>query len=521
VAHEPVVNVAVQSSRLQAVRPNNLPYDRLAVVLLSLVALGLRLPGSGGDLWIDEVATLENFVKLSLTEIVSTYHSANNHILYSVLARISISLFGETERMLRLPAIVFGAAAVPALYYLARSVTSLREAFAATFLLAVSYHHAYFSQNARGYTGYLFFSVLSTAFLFRALSEDRQRHWAGFVISTVANLYMHLNAVFILAAQVAGTLILYFVPVRGWVKRRLLLQHFFISLGAVVLVAGTLYAPIAASAFTLFTTSTEYREMGWPVSIALLSILLQHVAPGFTGAVAVIVALPVALAGTVSMARTTPLLLYVAFVPPLLSLGVALLSGIGMYPRFFLSLLPFGLLIAVRGLNVVAEWCMHRFGRGAKVALTSNHIFLTLIAISAAAAASGLPRLHTLPKQDYTGALAFVRSQQVSGELVAAAYIADTGARFYDSSVLSARTVEDLESILTRGVAVWLLGSFIADMRMREPRLAALIDANFRELRRFPGIVGDGAVVVWKSVESKECSRSGRDVKGKVSSPLS
>jgi len=477
--------------------------DHIGVLFLCLLALGLRLPGLGSGLWFDEIVTLVSFVQQPLQQIVTSYDSANNHIFYSLLAHCSIALFGETAIALRLPALLFGVATVPIFFALARSITSRGEALAATLLLTLSYHHTYFCQNARGYTGYLFFSLLSTALLIRAFADDRPRYWVGFVFASVANLYIHLNGLFVLAAQVAGTLMLYVLPAVPH-QRQKRWRRVWLSVGAVAILTGLLYAPVSASIFTFF--STEGHNFGWSLSLAFLQVVLRDVAPGVTGLTAVLFAIPVGLVGLVSLTRTAPLLAYVMFLPPLLLQGVASITGIGTYPRFFLILLPFGILFAVRGLRLVAEWSARELFRSP---LLEHRLFALLVFLAALAAASGLPRLYTLPKQDYVGALAFVASRRAPGEVVAAAYIADRGARFYDPTVLSARTADDLEKIVARGMPVWLLGTFLADMAVREPRLAALIDAHFREVRRFPGLVGDGTVVVWKSVQPTPPLRRG------------
>jgi 4-amino-4-deoxy-L-arabinose transferase-like glycosyltransferase len=88
--------------------------------------------------------------------------SANQHVLYATLANISVAVFGATEAAVRLPAVLFGVAAIFALYYLARILTSESEALWATALLTVMYHHIWFSQNARGWTGVVFFSLLGS-----------------------------------------------------------------------------------------------------------------------------------------------------------------------------------------------------------------------------------------------------------------------------------------------------------------------------------------------------------------------
>jgi hypothetical protein len=169
--------------------------------------------------------------------------------------------------------------------------------------------------------------------------------------------------------------------------------------------------------------------------------------------------------------------------------------GVGTYPRFFLILLPFGLLIVVRGFRVAADW----LGGVLRAPALGRTLFAGLAVAAALAGAARLPRLYTLPKQDYTGALAFVRAERESRDLVAAAYMAQLGIQHYEPSALAARTAPDLEAILARGEPVWLIGTLEEDMRQRAPDLAAIIGERFREVRRFPGIIGDGTMIVWRS----------------------
>ena len=499
-------HLSLKSLPLEGIEPDRSPYDRVAIFCFFLLALGLRLPGLRGDLWIDEIAALEFFVRLPLSQIISTYSSANNHVLYSILAHISIALFGETEGVLRLPALLFGAATVPALYYLACSVTCRREAFAATFLLAVSYHHTYFSQSARGYTGYLFFSVLSTAFLIRALSSDGPRYWVGFVLTTVANLYIHLNGLFFLAGQAGGTLILYAFPRTRRAGRRLLLHRLLLSLGAIVLLAGALYAPIIVSIFTLFTTSSW--DVGWPLSFALLKILLRDTAPGAAGLFAVMLALPVVLVGLVSIMRTAPLLLYVMFLPLLFGLSVVVVMGGGTYPRFFLILLPFGLLVAVRGLHVVAEWGARWLIGDAAPNLLARRAFVLFVLLAAAGAASGLPRLYTLPKQAFRASIQYLEAERKPDEIVIVIHLAEKGYRYYGKrfglkegkDYFFVRSVEALEAVLSShdGKRSFLVTTLSHPLRINYPDLDARIAKDWVVARTFPGTIGDGEITIWK-----------------------
>src|SRR5215813_7963674 len=112
--------------------------EPLLVVAL-VVALAVRLPGLNDGLWFDEIQTLVDYVRYPLARIVTTFDSQNQHLLYSVLARISVQVFGESAASLRLPALAFGLASLVALVRFARRITPLDERIVALFALVVSY----------------------------------------------------------------------------------------------------------------------------------------------------------------------------------------------------------------------------------------------------------------------------------------------------------------------------------------------------------------------------------------------
>ena len=146
------------------------------LLLVTAVGIALRVAGLGQDLWIDELATLDDLRAMSPGDLVSSYTSANQHVLNSLLVWASIRIFGEAEWSVRLPALLFGVATIPAMYWLGRLARLGRgAALGGSALLALSYHHIWFSQNARGYTGYILFSLLATGALVRLLASRSAR----------------------------------------------------------------------------------------------------------------------------------------------------------------------------------------------------------------------------------------------------------------------------------------------------------------------------------------------------------
>ena len=128
----------------EAGKDNNRGWMLLGLMVLLLVGAVLRIYRLDSGLWFDEIRTVISSVRSPLLEIVTHYPSNNDHLLYSVLAHLSISVFGEQPWSLRLPAAVFGIASIPMLYLLGRTVTSRFDALMAAMMLTFSYHHIWF-----------------------------------------------------------------------------------------------------------------------------------------------------------------------------------------------------------------------------------------------------------------------------------------------------------------------------------------------------------------------------------------
>ncbi|HWQ03181.1 MAG TPA: glycosyltransferase family 39 protein, partial [Candidatus Nitrosotenuis sp.] len=165
-------------------------------------------------LWLDEYYTLIRSIRRPLGEILTIFPGDTQHMLHAVLARIFVVLFGEHAWTIRLPAVMFGVGAVPALYFCAREMTSRREALLGSALLTVSYHHVWFSQNARGYTGMLFFTLLSTYFLLRGLKSGERKLFVWYAVCAALGVFAHLTTVFLIAAHALVSAAVLWLP--GW-----------------------------------------------------------------------------------------------------------------------------------------------------------------------------------------------------------------------------------------------------------------------------------------------------------------
>src|SRR5262249_20183377 len=149
------------------------------------------------------------------------------------------------EWAIRLPAVLWGTLTVPALYWCARQLFDRLHSLAAAFLLAVSYQHVFFSQNARGYTASLLFGLLAATLLARALSDDRLGLWLAYVAASVLAIAAVPTGAFVIAGQLVVALA---ALIRGWRRdgrgARGLLVRIAVVYGAVAVLAVQLYAPV-------------------------------------------------------------------------------------------------------------------------------------------------------------------------------------------------------------------------------------------------------------------------------------
>src|SRR5438132_13508330 len=70
--------------------PPRSPLLREILIALTIVTLALllRAPALGQSLWYDEIVTLFNYVLQPWSAIVKGQYSPNNHILFSLLAKL-------------------------------------------------------------------------------------------------------------------------------------------------------------------------------------------------------------------------------------------------------------------------------------------------------------------------------------------------------------------------------------------------------------------------------------------------
>ncbi len=464
----------------------------LWLALLTALAAVLRAIALNQQLWYDEILTLLDSVRQPLGTIVTTY-AQNQHALYSVLARISILLLGDQAWTLRLPAVLFGVLTVPALYFCARLLASRREALLACAMLTVSYHHVWFSQNARGYTGLVFFALLATYFFIRGMQNQRWSEWFWYGLMVALGGYIHLIMGFIAVGH--GLVYVWLLAARAR-QLRALPRKGFQPMAGFSLAAGftfLIYLPALPDVFQVTSAQAATR---WSDPVYFVVETLRGLGAGAGGGlVAVLAGGLILLVGLVSLWRSNRYLAGLMVAPGMVT-GIAMLFLAHQQPRFFFFAIGFALLLLMRGATAVTGWIAQRLGRSEQTGLQWG---TALVALMLAASCYQL-RAAYYPKQDFVGAMAFVETQRKRGDVVAAAGLAwEPYQRYYQRDWPVVKNPEELAAVRAKGQRVWLLYTLPVFDRWVYPELRKSIQAEFTTVRVFRGTLSGGEVVVCRA----------------------
>jgi mannosyltransferase len=455
-------------------------------------ALGIRLFRLGAGLWFDEIIEYVEYMHLSFGEILTTYATESQHFLYTLLARAAFALVGEGPASLRLPAALFGVASVAALYLFARQVTSEREAVFSAALLTVSYHHVWFSQNGRGYTALLFWTLLTSWLLLRALDEGRTRLWLAYAGAVALGVFTHITMLFAVLAQAsiyAVWLVRHHAAIGATAWRGAVL-----GFGMAGLLAFQLYAfalPQVWSAIGMTANVPEWTNPAWT-----LLELARGLEVGFAGRSAAGAALVTLAVGLISVTRTAPVLLVLLVLPAAVGAATVAAMGHPLWPRFFFFLIGFGVLVVVRGAMVIGAAAGRLLGvRPDRTPWAGSALVLLLIIASA----TTLPPAW-LPKQDYLGARRFVDAERQPGDAVVTVGLATFPyRRLYHAGWEEAGSVDALNAIRARAKRTWIVYTIPLQLQGEHPQLMRAIRHGFVPIKEFGGTLNGGTIYVCRA----------------------
>ena len=473
---------------------------------LVLLAAALRIYGLGSQLWLDEMDALSESIRRPAVEILTRWPATTSHVLYDLCSHASIVVFGETPLALRLPAAVFGVGGVAALFLFTEPVLGRRVATVAAALLAVSYHHVFYSQNARGYTALFFFALLAARAFLRFRSSARGHDGrAGYLAATVLAAYSLVLGVFVLAGHVV-------VAVAAAARARRQGGHpplpwrryLSVAVAAAALIA-LLYAPFSAPLLRFtqrqarLPAATERTQAGSAARLGVARDAVSGLARGFGGSAGLAAAALLATIGGLLWLRRDAMSVAVLAVPLVLELSALLAADVPLSPRYFaLALAPLTIALAA-GLLAVADRIA-----AAIPAARAWRMGDALPAVVVLAAAVPLLGYYRVPKQDFQGAIARVDAVAGNGDRRIAVHYAARGiCGFYRAGFQDVQALADLEAQEKTGRRLWVVTTLERFLATEAPDLHAHIQSSYRRVAVIPGTVGGADMVIYEREQAR------------------
>jgi hypothetical protein len=487
--------IVSKPGKQNAKRSPNPVFPSLILAGILLTAFLLRLYHLHVGIWFDEIVTYVSYVNRPFGEILTTYDNQNNHILYTLLARLSFLIFGESVWSLRFPAVLFGVGSIWAVYLFARHAGTWKEGLFAAAFLAFSYHHIWFSQNARGYTGLLFWSILSSWLLVRALSEAKPGLWLMYGIAAALGMLTHVTMAFVVVAH--GVVYLMSVCDSDREHRREKWLGGLIGFAVAGLLTFQLYALVlpqllnwqggGVSSWQGKVDVTPWKSPLW----ILKEIRSANFGPG--GDLLIFLAAVVFGAGIFDLARKKSPIVVLLGVSVVAGLAVIAGAGSTLLPRFFFYAMGFAALVVVRGLMLSGNLLSGALRLDpVKAPLAGAALCLAAIGGSGISVARAYQ-----PKQDYGAALEFVQTERRPGDAVLTVGLTVFPyERFYKADWGKVTTLEELNRARSRATRTWLVYTMPVVLQAASPEIKAAIDAEFQTVKKFNGTLNGGEIVV-------------------------
>ena len=467
----------------------------ISVYVLLGLALVLRLIGLNSDLWIDEVITLVSFVRLPAGEIITNFTSDNQHLLVSLLSHASVSFFGESAWAIRLPSVLFGIASIWAAVKLGELVYGKKIAFFTGLLLAISYHHIWFSQNTRGYSILLFGTVYSTYLLLRALQSGKWRFWVGYAFIISISAWAHITAVFVSIAH--GVVILLILLKSDKPSRQLWLPLAGLLMAAwFTLHLYSLILPQMIDFFTQPGAGTGLQHTVWRTPLWLFNEAFRSMGIDATlGWFGLAVVLFIGAICYYWYAKQDWIFLLLAISPGLILGSTMFALGRSLWPRMFYNEIGFILMFLCVALLAIGDIICKVLNKNKTGFISTLPVILLALFLL-----SSLPYLYQYPKQDYTGARDFVVTQKTAEDNVLGLHMAGrVYSIYYKKDWPEVNTIAEINQSMSHNGYTWLIYTLPGHIQDAKPDIYSYLKTNFNIIKVFHGTLGDGDIIVTKS----------------------
>lgn len=222
-------------------------YDRWWLGIAMLIAIALRAFIADQPMRYDESFTFLYFVKNGYGDLFY-YPLPNNHILYTLLEKLSVLAVGSNPIGIRLPALLAGVALIPLAYRLCRKLDRQSSGIFASIGVAVMPFLVLYSTNGRGYS---LLALLAVSIPYVMLEDDGRingRRWLLPALLSALGMLVMPSMLYAVAGICAWSACVLVMQTSSWKKALDFLAP---------------YAGTTAILTLLFYTPVALRSNGW------------------------------------------------------------------------------------------------------------------------------------------------------------------------------------------------------------------------------------------------------------------
>jgi 4-amino-4-deoxy-L-arabinose transferase-like glycosyltransferase len=438
---------------------------------------------------------------MSLGDLLDTLRTSDVHPpLHHLVLWVTIRIAGSGELAVRLPSLIAAVALIPLLYAAGRALYDRRAGLAAAALATVAPFTVWYAQEARMYSLFMLFALLSVWFQARALRDGRRRDWAGFTVAAAALVATQYFGLLLVGVQQVVFLAALCARRADRERLRALAIPWLVSGAALTL----LLAPVIAFGQDQFAAN-EAAGKGFQKVPSQTGGALDdsEAAPGPYAAITNVVWALLGYHSDATMTRLaalwpllmllvlallgrgrswrTGLIVAAAGLPALALFGLGQLKPFVFEVRYFIGLVPLALLLAGRA---ATSWSPRP---ATQIAVTAAAAMLLAGGLADQQLNGDNPRVY-----DFRGALEDVAERARPGDvLVYSPQYLGPVVEYYAGEV-DARPLDDGLPEPRRGRRVILLGSFFDKPHYREVAAEAVRDLKrgheLDAARRYPQI---------------------------------
>ncbi len=162
--------------------------NKILLGVILTVALILRIINLNQSFWLDEAAQVIESTRgfTDQFQLAADFHPPLYHLILFFWMK-----FGTSEIWVRLLSVLFGLGSIFSIYKIGNFLGNKKIGLIASFFLAISPYHIWYSQEARPYMLFVFISLVSTYLLL-------QRNWLMYTVSISLSLYSLYFAPFLI-----------------------------------------------------------------------------------------------------------------------------------------------------------------------------------------------------------------------------------------------------------------------------------------------------------------------------------